>query len=70
MMLSEGSVCSCAVCVYRPDPQEPWRATRGVFAGDEAEPGRQLAAVFELGGPADRGDESGGRHRPDPWDGL
>jgi hypothetical protein len=52
------------------DPEEPRLAACRMFAGDEAEPGRQLAAVFELGGLADRGDERGGRHRPDPWDGL
>jgi hypothetical protein len=52
------------------DPEEPRFAACRVFAGDEAELRRQLAAVLELGHVADRGDERGGRHRTDPRDGL
>jgi hypothetical protein len=52
------------------DPEEPWLPSCRVFPRDQAEPGRQLTAVFELGHVTDRGDERGGTHRSDPWDGL
>jgi hypothetical protein len=52
------------------DPEEPRFADCRVFAGDEAEPVRQLAAVIELRHLGNRGDERRGCHRPDPWDGL
>src|SRR5882724_1325280 len=52
------------------DPEEPWLAPRGVFTRDQSQPGRQLAAVLELGHVTDRGDERCSTHRPEPWDGL
>jgi hypothetical protein len=52
------------------DPEEPWLTPCGVFTRDQAQPGRQLAAVFELGHVTDRGDERGGRHRADSGDSL
>jgi hypothetical protein len=61
---TEIEIASCA------DPEEPWLAARRVFPRDQAKPGCQLAAVLGLGHVTDRGDERGGTHRSDPWDGL
>jgi hypothetical protein len=53
-----------------PDPDEPWLPPTGGFPRDQAQPGRQLAAVCEWGHGAERGDERSDRHRADAGDGL
>src|SRR4029453_10124710 len=38
------------------DPEEPWLTPCRVFTRDQTQPGRQLAAVFELGPVTARGE--------------
>ena len=50
------------------DGAAPLRVTRAVLARDEAEVGLELVRVDEALDVVDRGDECGGRHRPDAGD--
>jgi hypothetical protein len=50
--------------------QQTGLAARGVFAWYKAQPGRQLAAVFEVGGIRHGRQYGGGRQRPDARNGL
>jgi hypothetical protein len=52
------------------DPEEPWLATRRVLTGDQAQPGRKLAAVLELAGVADGRQDGSGTNGPNPGNGL
>src|SRR5215471_8962505 len=68
VILSKGSVCLCAVCVYRPDSQETCLPTGGVLPGPQPSPGGKLAAIFEHPDITDGRHQRRRRDRATPWD--
>ena len=48
------------------DPKQARLPARALLPGDQPEPGRKLAAIFELGGIADRRHSGRGRQLPKP----
>ena len=50
------------------DAEKLLLASGGVFAGNQPDPGCELAALAECSTISDRGDERGGRERSDPRD--
>jgi len=68
VILSERSVWSCAVCVYRPDPEQAGLATGGVLPRHEPDPCRKLLAILKMARLTDGRHEGRGRQRPNTWD--
>src|SRR5215471_14048478 len=68
VILSERSVWSCAVCVYRPDPEQAGLATGGVLPRHEPDPCRKLPALLKMARITDGRHEGRGRQRPNTWD--
>src|SRR5215831_3665274 len=59
VILSKGSVCSCAVCVYRPDAEQVLLPAGGMLARHQAQLGGKLPPVLERARSPDRCHEGG-----------
>src|SRR5215475_15919268 len=66
-MLPEGSVWSCAVCVYRPDAEQALLPAGGMLARHQSQPGGKLPTVLARARVTDRCHEGCRREGTNAW---